>query len=119
MTKIEIPMKLPSLNEYITACNKHRMAGARFKKDVENDIGWYINRMPEFKKPVRMHFHWIEGNEKRDIDNIMSAKKFILDAMVKCGKLIDDKPKYVQWISDSFEYSDEWRVVIEISEVEQ
>lgn len=118
MIRVEIPLKLPSLNEYIAACNKHRMAGARFKKNVEEDIGWYINKLPEYKKPVEIHFHWIEGNQKRDIDNIMSAKKYILDAMVKAGKLIDDKPKYVPKVSDEFSYSDDWKVVLEISEVE-
>lgn len=116
---IEIPYKFPSFNEYINECKKHRMAGARMKKRVEYDIGWFINKLPEFKKPVKIHFHWVEGNKKRDLDNIMVARKFIIDAMVKSGKLEDDGPKYVVAFLDTFSYSDEWKVIMKVEEVEK
>ena len=57
------------------------------KKEVEIDIGWYINQLPEYKNPIKIHFHWVEENKKRDLDNVCFAKKFILDSMVKAGKL--------------------------------
>ena len=79
----EIPLRLPSLNEYINECRKNRFAGAKMKSDVEDAIGWYISQLPRFESPVEIHFHWIEGNKKRDLDNICFAKKFILDALVK------------------------------------
>ena len=60
--------------------------------------------MPKYKKPIKIHFTWVEGNKRRDLDNCAFAKKFILDAMVKYGKLKDDNRNYVYAFTDSFEY---------------
>ena len=74
-------------------------------------------KMPKWSNPIRIHFTWIEGNKKRDLDNICFAKKFILDSMVKHGKLADDNRKHVTAFTDSFEYGDETKVILEIEEV--
>ena len=117
MIELEIPIKLPSLNQYINECRKNKYAGAKMKADVERDIGWYINTLPTYQKPLKIHFHWIEGNKKRDLDNVCFAKKFILDAMVKCGKLKDDNRNCVTGFTDTFEYAKETKVILEIEEV--
>jgi Holliday junction resolvase RusA-like endonuclease len=114
--KIEIPFKLPSLNQYINECRKNRFAGAKMKKNIEQDIGWCINTLPQYQKPIKIHFHWIEGNKKRDLDNVCFAKKFILDSMVKAGKLKDDNRNFVTGFTDTFEYGDETKVILEITE---
>ena len=114
----EIQMKLPSLNEYIRACRANKFQGSKMKKEIEDDIGVFIARLPRFEKPIQIHFHWVEGNSKRDLDNIAFAKKFILDAMVKHGKLADDNRKCVTAFRDSFEYAKETKVVLEIMEAE-
>lgn len=116
MNKIEIPIKLPSLNQYINECRKNRYAGANMKKEVEIDIGWYINQLPEYKNPIKIHFHWVEENKKRDLDNVCFAKKFILDSMVKAGKLKDDNRNYVKGFKDTFEYGKTSKVILEIEE---
>ena len=116
MICLEIPRKLPSLNEYINKCRSNKFAGATMKKDVEEDIGWYINTLPKFDKPVKIHFHWIEGNKRRDLDNICFAKKFILDSLVKCGKLKDDNRRFVEGFEDTFGYGDEFKVILKIEE---
>ena len=115
--RVEIPMKLPSLNTYINECRKNKYAGANMKKNIEEDIGWYINTLPKYDKPIKIHFHWIEGNKKRDLDNVCFAKKFILDSMVKSGKLKDDNRNYVTGFTDTFEYGDETKVIVEIEEL--
>ena len=115
--RVEIKMKLPSLNEYINQCRSNRFQGAKFKRDVENDIMVFLGRCPVFENPVRIHFHWIEENKRRDLDNICFAKKFILDALVKAGKLADDNRKIVTAFVDTFEYGDEAKVIMEIEEV--
>lgn len=120
MDKIEIPFKLPSLNEYIKASKIIKgkwNAGNQMKQDVQNDIGYYINRLPKYKNPVKIHFHWIEENKRRDLDNICFAKKFILDSLVKAGKLKNDNRKYVAGFTDTFEYSKESKVILEIEEI--
>ena len=113
--KCEIPLKLPSLNDFIHKCNYSRYEGGRMKRELEHDIGLYIYKLPKFNEPIKIHFTWVEGNKRRDLDNVASAKKFILDAMVKCGRLKDDNRRCVTGFTDSFEYGDEFKVILEIS----
>ena len=115
----EIDMKLPSLNDYIRVCRCNKYQAAKFKNDVEQEIGVFLMKMPKWNNPIKIHFHWIEGNKKRDLDNIAFAKKFILDAMVKNGKLQNDNRKYVMAFTDSFEYGKETKVILEIEEVKE
>lgn len=114
----EISMKMPSLNEYVRICRTNPFMASKFKKNLEDDIGMFIGRLPRFESPVKIHFHWIEGNKRRDLDNIAFAKKFILDALVKYGKLADDNRKCVTAFTDTFEYSDETKVILEIEGVD-
>lgn len=116
MAKItcEIPFRLPSLNEYTKECRRNKYAGARMKKTIENDIGLFIAKLPTFEKPVKIHFHWVEENKKRDLDNIAFAKKFILDSMVKQGKLKDDNRRCVTAFTDTFGYAKESKVILEV-----
>lgn len=89
----------------------------KYKAKLEQDIGLFLSKMPRWTKPIKIHFHWIEGNKKRDLDNIAFAKKFILDAMVKYGKLSDDNRRYVTAFTDTFEYGARTKIVLEIEEV--
>lgn len=116
----EIPLKLPSLNDYIRACRRSKFEGAQMKKQIEEDIMWHIKKLPRYDKPVVIHFHWVEGNKKRDLDNVCFAKKFILDALVKAGKLKDDNRKCVTNFHDTFGYEKGvWKVILEIMKDEQ
>jgi Holliday junction resolvase RusA-like endonuclease len=116
LIRVEINMKLPSLNEYVNVCRTDRYKASKFKKNLEEDIMMFTNRLPRFENPVKIHFHWIEGNKRRDLDNICFAKKFILDALVKSGKLQDDNRKCVYAFTDTFEYGEETKVILEIEE---
>lgn len=115
--KVDIPLKLPSLNEYINECRKNRYAGATMKKNVEKEIALYINKLPKFERAIRINFEWIESNKRRDFDNICFAKKFILDTLVKAGKLKDDNRRYVVGFVDNFSYAKENKVILDIEEV--
>ena len=110
----EIPMKLPSLNEYINVCRTNPYKASKFKKDLERDIGKYVSWLPTFDNPIKIHFHWVEDSKRRDLDNVCYAKKHILDALVKMGKLKDDNRKFVTGFTDSFSYDKEAKVVLEI-----
>ena len=119
---IEIPFRLPSLNEYIRKSKIIKgkwNAGNQMKQDVQDDIIIFLNKMPKYEKPIKIHFHWIEDNKRRDLDNVCFAKKFILDAMVKSGKLKNDNRKYVRGFTDTFEYGKESKVILEIEEMEE
>lgn len=113
---VEIKLKLPSCNEYINACRYNKYAGAKMKKDVEEQIFYYIKDLPSFNKPVEIKFTWIEESKRRDLDGICFAKKFILDALVKYGKLKDDNRKMVCGFVDKFEYADKSKVIVELIE---
>lgn len=110
----EIKMKLPSLNEYINLCRKNKYESAGFKKKIEKEISYFLRPLKRFNDPVIVHFIWHEKDKRRDADNIAFAKKFILDAMVKSGKLKDDSRKYVIGFTDSFVQSKETKVVIRV-----
>lgn len=118
---VEIPLKLPSLNEYIKASKIHRgnwNKGNQLKQDIQKDIAVYLRKLPNYEKPVTINFTWVESNKKRDLDNICFAKKFILDALVNEGKLKNDNYKYVRGFMDHFEYGNETKVIIEVIENE-
>lgn len=118
-----IKYKLPSLNDYTAACRANKFVGAKFKREVEEVIGWSIRQALTSKtlyKPsgaVVVHFEWTEANSRRDCDNICSARKFILDALVKNGVLEDDSQKYVKGFHDTFKIGKEYSVKVEIIEV--
>ena len=114
--KFEINMKLPSLNDYIDVCRANKFKAAKYKAELEQKIGLFLMKMPRWTKPIKINFVWIEGNKRRDLDNICFAKKFILDAMQKYGKLENDNRNYVYAFTDSFEYGNETKVILQIEE---
>lgn len=123
--KFEIPYKFPSLNEYTNANRSIRKQGGRqvwnggadLKKQIQRDIGWILKDLPSFTNPVFVKFTWIEGDMKRDWDNVTWAKKFIFDALVEQGKLTNDSRKFVKGHIDDFSYcKGEWKVIVEIKE---
>ena len=121
MERIVIPHKLPSLNEYINACRSNRYAGSSMKKKYEELIALYLVKVMKHDKPVKIRFTWEEGNKRRDYDNICGGgRKFILDALVKTGKLKNDNRNWVVGFEDRFTYSTDgtWSVTLEIEEVE-
>ena len=117
--KCVIDMKLPSLNDYIRVCRSNPFQASKFKKDLEQQIGVYVSRLPKFTKPIKIHFHWQEGTKRRDFDNVAAGKKFILDAMVKANRLKDDNRKCVTAFTDTFSYGDTTKVILTIEELEE
>lgn len=95
---------MPSLNDTLRYNRTNAYKGARFKKEVEEVIGWSIRNALTSKNlqrvttPVIIKMHWHEKTKRRDVDNIQSAQKFILDALVNHGILLDDSRKYVKQI---------------------
>ena len=66
-------------------------------------------------KPVYMTYRWYEPNRKRDLDNISSfGRKVIQDALVESGVLADDGWKHIKGFSDEF-YVDPCNPRIEVT----
>lgn len=89
------------------------------KKDDQFVVEWFIRsqlRGIRLKKPVRMIYKWYEPNRKRDLDNISSyGRKVIQDALVRCGVLQGDGWNHITGFEDHF-YVDkaEPRIEVEI-----
>lgn len=120
MICITIPMKLPSLNEYIKACNRHYRAGNDLKQRTQAEMSWYLKKIPKLPEPVHIKFIWIsKQDDRRDLDNIAFAKKFILDALQDCGKLSNDNRKCVVGFTDEFLYGSQYEVRLEIKNAKE
>ena len=98
--------RLPSLNDYIDACRSHWSNCARFKHQVEEGILWDIKAakgrgmLRPVGGPVHISFEWHESDHRRDLDNIYSAKKYILDAMQRAGIIVNDNRRCVKGLTD-------------------
>lgn len=104
--KLVIHGKLLGLNEYINAERRNKYAAAKIKKEVQELIEYEIKQCIDgvhFDCPVIMHYTWYETNKKRDLDNIAFAKKFIQDALVKCGVIDNDGWSNIVGFTDSFD----------------
>lgn len=91
-----IPFKLPGLNQVNAANRTNPYAGAKLKRDTDAAICMIIHQadIRPVQSPCIVHMLFIEPG-RRDADNVESAKKFVLDSMVKCGIIHSDAPKYV------------------------
>lgn len=104
--------RLDGLNEVIQEARTHWRAGAAHKKAQQEIVEWAI---VEAKKkglqpvtgPFRIALHFAEPNTARDPDNIVSAKKFILDALQTMGIIPNDNQKYVLGFAESWGLADE------------
>lgn len=98
--------KLNNLNDYIKAMNRSRYEGSDLKSKneakVSQEIYSQFGRL-RITKPVRMHYAWYESNRQRDLDNISSfGRKVIQDALVKTKILQNDGWKNIIGFSDDF-----------------
>lgn len=105
MMKLVIPGTLPGLNDYTRAQRADRHVGAKMKKSVEEVLALHIRQQFRGVKILGQVFiecHWYEPNRRRDLDNVAFAKKFIQDALVRCGAIEGDGWKHVIGFSDRF-----------------
>lgn len=113
---LTIPGQLPGANDYIAAERANRHKAAKMKRDAQSYIAWYIKRDlrgVRIKRPVVLSYTWGEKDRRRDKDNIAFAKKFIQDALVQQGVILDDGWGEIQGFSDDFKV-DKTRARIEV-----
>lgn len=118
-----IKAKLPSLNDVIQENRSNRYAGNSFKKSIEEVIGWAIKQALTMKtlrpieNPCIIEIDWHESTRRRDVDNIQSSQKFVLDAMVRNGILINDSQRYVKQVYHQVYKDNDDFVVVRIKEI--
>ena len=113
--------RLDNLNDYIKACRTNQYKGAHLKAKNENkvqaEIYEQIGRL-RITHPVRMSYRWYEKDRRRDLDNVSSfGRKVIQDALVETRVLRNDGWKEIIGFSDEF-YVDKKnpRIEVEIEE---
>lgn len=98
-----IPDRMPGLNDYISAMNRNRHIGNDMKQTYTDLVTMLAKtKLNPVKYPVTIQFVWQEPNDRRDPDNIVFAKKFILDGLVKAGIIPNDNQKWIMGFSDSW-----------------
>lgn len=114
--------KLDNLNDYISACRTNQYKGSSVKNHNENKVKSAIYEQLgrlRITRPVYMSYRWYEPNRRRDLDNISSfGRKVIQDALVKTHVLQNDGWKEIIGFRDDFYIDKENpRVEVEIEEV--
>ena len=98
--------KLPGCNEYINACRANVHVGNKMKRDAQMEVYADILNagVGRYGNPIKLRMVWHEpksGNgHRRDFDNIVFAKKFILDAMQDAHVIANDDLKHIVSITD-------------------
>lgn len=93
---------MPGLNDYIKAERQHRHMAAKMKSEETLRVKLLSARLPRFTKPVRLVITWREKDARRDPDNIIFAKKFILDGLKEAGVIPQDSQKWIKGIAESW-----------------
>jgi len=118
---IEIPGRLPSLNDIIAAAKQGKgkyQPYAIMKEQYTNDIGWLAKKLPRYNR-ADITITWYEPNLRRDPDNITAGQKFILDGLVAGGVIKDDSQRYINSITHKYEVDRENpRIEIEVQEAQ-
>ena len=118
--KFTIPGRLSGANEAIKAMNSHYAIGNRLKRLESKRCAEaaICGGVRPIKRPVLIHFHWIEPNQRRDLDNVRFGAKYILDGLRECGRLPNDGWAWVKGMSDTFSVDkDNPRIEVSIVEV--
>ena len=114
--------RLDNLNDYIKACRTNQYKGAHLKAKSEHKVQAEIYEQLgslRITRPVRMIYRWYEKDRRRDLDNVSSfGRKVIQDALVDTGVIKNDGWKEITGFSDEF-YIDKKnpRIEVEIEEV--
>lgn len=102
-TLVTIKGSMPGMNEFIKAMQQHRLIGAKMKQEQTYIAKLAALKAVRFNGPVTFVFTWFEKDERRDPDNVVFAKKFILDGIVAAGVIPNDTRKYVKGWRESVE----------------
>ena len=102
--KYVIQGRLSGANEAINSARSNKYAGAQMKasETKRTALAAILGQVPVLKRPITIHFHWIEPNTRRDLDNIRFGAKYILDGLQEANRLPDDGWDWVRGMSDTF-----------------
>lgn len=102
-SQLWVPGPLPGLNDVLRACGGRKRGYASMKRDWTNTVALLARagKVPHFRKAL-LDFLWLERDHRRDPDNVVSAKKFVLDGLVVAGVLPGDGWEHIEGFRDSW-----------------
>lgn len=104
MHKLIIPGRLPSMNEIIKASKSHYLSYNSMKNKFTNLVAMQARKQNiPVMQSVDVTITWYCKNKRIDPDNTASGVKFLLDGLVKAGKLPNDGFKNIGGIRHLFE----------------
>lgn len=113
--------RLDGLNELIAANRTHWSKGRALKEANEALVHLAITR--DKLQPITGRFNmkilWLEKDSARDPDNILSAKKYILDALQQAHIIVNDNQKNLTGLTEQWDVAKKEEkpgVYIEITE---
>lgn len=113
--KIVFDGAFPTLNEHIAGMNANRYGGNDMKQVETERVRLQCLRSEKFDIPVKIKFSWYIKDRRKDPDNIVYAKKFILDGLVKAGIIPNDTQRYIKGFADEWFVDSHERVEVEIN----
>lgn len=99
MNKFTIPIELCDLNTYVYAERTNRLIAAGIKKRMNAQIAYFCKKLELRDCQHDVEIIWTTPDRRKDSDNIFFGVKFILDALIKAGKLKGDGYRYIRNIS--------------------
>lgn len=112
-----IETKLPTLNEYILCERTNKFGASAIKKKFTNICSLYAKTLPLLEdKLYDFECVWVVDNNRTDSDNIFFAQKFIIDGLVKSGKLKSDGRRNVRDICHHITTGNKFSIDIYITE---
>ena len=94
MQRLTIKGSLPTLNESNNMARTHWAIAAKQKKEATDLVALQCGRLKKIESPIIVTTHWFVSS-KHDPDNIRAGMKYILDGMIKAGKLPNDNQNWV------------------------
>lgn len=97
--------KLMGLNEYTRQCRSNPRAGNAAKRHQEAIVYYAIRqaRIQPVHGQVELRYTWYEPDQRRDLDNVAFAQKFVQDALVAAGIIAGDGQKHIAGFTHRFE----------------
>ena len=113
---ITIPNWRPARDNQLVGANRY--AAGQLKRSDAKMVGSYANfaNIPKAEGRRRVQLQITLKGAQKQTDPMAYAKS-CLDALVKCGLLVDDTDRYVEWVPPSYNRIGEARTVIVLEDI--
>ena len=93
--------------------NMHYLSLNKVKRDYHKEVEEWVKALPKFKSLTPKYILFFKGKRKKDIDNYtFPLHKFLMDALVEYGIIVDDDYTCVKGFTTEFGGIDEQNFVV-------